>query len=571
MAAPSVNMISLALFRHASSQYEHPNAGEGRGRFFTNCLPAILRGYAVCFPEWRVRIHHDDSIYNTYYGDVLLALSAKGHVDLVDCHPAETLCGSMLWRIKPLSDPAVGRVLCRDIDSMPCPREAAAVQQWIDSGLSTHCIHDSVSHVGYMGGMMGFQAAKAREVIGPDPYAASIQFARDSGFDLNSHGADQRVLNALFAPRLAASTLCSYNPQSLPQNAYRKAQAIPDRGHMLDKASSHIGGCFDRSGAIGIYNDFAPLSGSGGYLAILKTEKDLCLDDQAYGNPPPARYVTIASNLSHDYAFYLPIVSAMWMRLGYRPIAYLLGTSQEWKSHSFGAAALAEARARGAMIHFVDRVAGYRDSTVAQTVRLAAGATPGLRDDDYVLTADVDMLPLSRTFFANPLQDHDVDVLYANAYGEEGRPHWPICYIGMSHLRWKHLLGSYPSPSEAVAGWLGGNLSKDAEAGAAWEFDEIFVSQKIDEMARREEHPWRVRFVNRAPGGPPRDRIDRGCWEESVRPILSTPHPIVDCHAPRPGCGGEAWKRVRYCLEQFEPGLGDAFEPYRARFVAGMG
>jgi len=562
------NVISLALFRHSSSQYEHPNAGEGRGRFFTNCLPAILRGYAVCFPEWRVRIYHDDSIYNTYYGDVLLALAAKGEIDLVDANPAETLCGSMLWRIKPASDPSVDRFLCRDIDSMPTPREAAAVDQWIASGLPVHAIHDSISHSGYMGGMMGFVGRHLREVIGANPYAEAIAYANSAGFDLNSHGADQRVLNSMFAPRLSSSTFCSFNPMKLTQSAYRQAAAIPEKSHPLDKAGSHIGGCFDRCGAVGVYNDSIPKDAPPAYARIIAAEKSLQLDGQAYGNPPPARYVTIASNLNHDYAFYLPIVSALWMRLGYRPIAYLLGTSQEWKAHPFGSVALAEARAQGAMIHFIDRVDGYRDSTVVQTARLAGGATPGLKDDDYILTADVDMLPLSRTFFDKP-DLGAMNILYANAYGNEGRPHWPICYIGMTRVKWEQLLGTYPNPSAAVSGWLNGNLERAASDGIAWEFDEIFVSKKIAERASGSD--WPLRLIDRAPGGPPRDRIDRGCWAESVRPILSTPHPIVDCHAPRPGCGGEAWQRVRYCLEQFEPGLGDGFEGFRARFAAGMG
>lgn len=567
-----MNVISLAIFRHDSSAYEHPNAGEGRGRFFSNCLPAILRGFAVCFPGWRVRIHHDDSIYQTYYGDVLMKLAADGQIDLVDCGKAETLCGSMLWRLKPASDPTVDRFICRDIDAMPSPREAEAVNEWVDSGMAVHVIHDSESHTGYMGGMMGFRADALRDVIGPNPYETSIRFGSDVGLTMNVHGDDQRVLNRLFEPRLSASTFCSFDPRKLPHSQYRVARPMPDRSSPLDRAASHVGGCFDRVGAVGIYNEEIAKGSSEAYGRILSTEKELSLDDQAYGNPPPNRYVVTSSTLNHDYAFYAPIISSMWMKLGYRPIIFLVGSSGEWKTHRFGSVALAEARRRGAVIHFTGRVVGYPESTTAQTVRLAGGHVPFVRPDDYVMTTDIDMLPLSRSFWSKPLDGGSkIDVLFANAYEGEKRPHWPICYIGMSALSWVHLLGTYPDHNSAVSAWMNGNLGKaevEKDGMVGWCFDEYFVSEKIAGAA---SNGWPVRFVERqkAGGGWPSTRIDRGAWDETRVPISDGR--MVDCHAPRPGYAGAAWSdRVKPLLNEFDPGLGDSFESYRREFEQGV-
>lgn len=576
------DVVSLALFRHERSSYEHPNAGEGRGRFFTNCLPAILRGFAACFHGWIVRIHHDDSIYQTYYGDVLFDLASRAEIELVDCGKAETLCGSMLWRLKPASDPKVGRFLCRDIDAMPSPREAEAVREWVKSGMAVHAIHDSESHTGYMGGMMGFRSDALRDAFGADVYGEAIRFAKDVGLDLNTHGDDQRVLNRMFQPRLASSTFCSFDPKKLPHSQFRVAAAIPERSSPLDKAASHIGGCFDRVGAVGVYNDVARENGVvfADIAGIVEAERELSLDEQAYGNPPPNRYVVTSANLNHDYAFYVPIIAAMWMRLGYRPIVFLVGSSEEWKAHPFGSIALREARSRGAVIHFTKRVDGYAESTVAQTVRLAGGCVPFVRDDDYVLTTDVDMLPLSREFWSKPLEGGaKVDILFANAYEGERRPHWPICYIGMSRVSWEHLLGTYPNHDEAVWSWLNGNLDKEAvakDAMVGWCFDEYFVSQRIAEASSSKE--WKIRAVDRVKAGAgwPASRIDRGAWGETFSACtgyngdaLAIKADAVDCHAPRPGYGDVAWReRVRPLLDAFHPGLGASFDVYREKFQA---
>lgn len=569
------NVVSLALFRHARSSYEDPRCGVSQGRYFANCLPAIVRGYAVCFPGWTVRIYHDDSIYYSQYGDVLFALAKAGAIELVDCGPAETLCGGMLWRMRPASDPEVSRFICRDVDAMPTPREAKAVQDWIDSGLAAHIIHDSSSHTGYMGGMMGFRADALREVVGPDSYATAVQFAADDGIDLNVHGGDQRVLNRLFKARLATSTLCSFDPSKLPHSEFRTSRPIPPSSGPLDMTTGSIGTPFDRVGAVAAYKQAAEASAdvAGAIDPIESAERSLHLNDQAYGNPPPHRYVVTASNLSHDYAFYLPIVAAMWMELRYRPVFFLLGTSAEWKAHPFGRIALEESRLRGAAIHFVDRVDGYLESTVAQTVRLAGGLIPLLFDDDYVLTTDVDMLPLSRTFFDNlPGTPGRVDVLFANAYDEK-RPHWPICYVGMTKLSWTHLLGSYASPHEAVSGWLNGNLSRTAPSMEAWCFDEYFVSEKIDERVRGGLWTINLRDRIKAPAGWPASRIDRAAWDqtwpENVAKVDGGYHVqpgAVDCHAPRPGYA-EAWdSRVRPLLDAFSPGMGASFAAYADAF-----
>ena len=100
-----MKVYSLSLFRHAASNYEHPNYGDSRGRFFTNCLPSLVKAFRANYPGWQLRIHHDETLFQGAYGDMLCRLQGEGMLQLIYMGRAETLCGSMLWPSRRISVP----------------------------------------------------------------------------------------------------------------------------------------------------------------------------------------------------------------------------------------------------------------------------------------------------------------------------------------------------------------------------------------------------------------------------------------------------------------------------------
>lgn len=63
---------------------------------------------------------------------------------------------STLWRYYVSTDPTVSRFVARDIDARLSHRDKAAVDEWIDSGLYFHTMHDHVAHQPpIMGGLFG--------------------------------------------------------------------------------------------------------------------------------------------------------------------------------------------------------------------------------------------------------------------------------------------------------------------------------------------------------------------------------------------------------------------------------
>lgn len=74
---------------------------------------------------------------------------------------------AMMWRFMAMSDVDVDYVIFRDTDSRVNSREAAAVQEWIDSGLWSHRMHENAGHwnAPVMGGMWGVRGGLFPDIV----------------------------------------------------------------------------------------------------------------------------------------------------------------------------------------------------------------------------------------------------------------------------------------------------------------------------------------------------------------------------------------------------------------------
>lgn len=175
----------------------------GYGKREHNCFDfsSYLRGMwinirlARCiYPDWRIYIcvdektfEHFESLFNRWkqYNVVFKVL------------PTEPLCKAMLWRLLPIFEYNVERIICRDTDSPLTYREAQMVKEWENSPKVLHAITDSVSHnIPLMGGMIGL----TKHVKDKFPNFESILDYRD----YNNKGTDQETLNAKLYPIYAA-------------------------------------------------------------------------------------------------------------------------------------------------------------------------------------------------------------------------------------------------------------------------------------------------------------------------------------------------------------------------------
>jgi len=98
------------------------------------------------YPDWSMRVYYDSSVPR----NIIEQLRAD-HVQLVDMSGSKM--NKMSWRFQAAAD--TQRFCARDIDSRLSKREAAAVQEWIQSGKKFHVMRDHPSHSKYpmSGGM----------------------------------------------------------------------------------------------------------------------------------------------------------------------------------------------------------------------------------------------------------------------------------------------------------------------------------------------------------------------------------------------------------------------------------
>jgi hypothetical protein len=260
-------------------------------------------------------------------------------------------------------------------------------------------------------------------------------------------------------------------------------------------------------------------------------------------SPRPHRRVLFSSTLDTLYSMFLPIATEAWNACGWQPTALLIGAAHEWAER----AEFLLARRFGLDVIFIPRIEGFADSTVAQVGRLFPHQLLGGRwpvaDGDYVMTGDVDMIPLSATHWATP--GDGVTVWYGNAYPAEP-PRYPLCNLGATCAVWKEVMGK-----ETLEGCLRGGLGANADAKTAWNYDELLAGRRIRSWSG---FPGRLHVVSREGAAPLRDRADRVAWPTKIRPGL------VDAHLPRPA--GPHAELIRDLLRVYYPEMLSWFPDY---------
>lgn len=237
---------SLSFFRHEASSYEGERCGDARGIFFDNFVrPLLLAHKAVWGGRADLVVHHDDRVKALPSFRLLEAAQAVGEVRLIDCGKAVTLCGSMLWRLRPLYAKDVDWVVCRDLDSLPMHRDRSMVEEAIAGGALCHAILDSESHGGpLMGGMTAFHADTWRTMVPKLPTFEELEF--------NTHGSDQRYLNACIWPRIAGRTMIHQRRDDVAYPLAMKTLRVHPQVTDLDKIVRHIGAGYSVDRALAV-------------------------------------------------------------------------------------------------------------------------------------------------------------------------------------------------------------------------------------------------------------------------------------------------------------------------------
>ena len=167
------------------------------------------------YPGWIARFYVDDTVPAAVVNQ-LRALKAQ--VSFVDGRGLGLYFG-MYWRFFAAADTSIERFIIRDADSRINHREAAAVQEWIESGKDFHIMRDSIHHTKrIMGGMWGGVGGSI-----PHIERSILHYGR---FD--QYADDEAFLTATILPLMAGRYLCHDD-----RNTFGDARPFPAHRPMV--------------------------------------------------------------------------------------------------------------------------------------------------------------------------------------------------------------------------------------------------------------------------------------------------------------------------------------------------
>jgi hypothetical protein len=173
----------------------------------------------------------------------------------------ESLCLSMLWRLKPAFErnselkSVFSHVICRDCESIGTYREAQMVQEWIAEDKTLHCITDSISHnIPMMGGMVGFRPVYLS--LKMDVQTWDQLMALNPRIDFNRKGSDQDFMNRIMYPKLADSATEHFilgMKQTITPTGGRHYEVPDIEVDGVDPIHKSLNDCAGHVGASGFY------------------------------------------------------------------------------------------------------------------------------------------------------------------------------------------------------------------------------------------------------------------------------------------------------------------------------
>jgi hypothetical protein len=288
------------------------------------------------------------------------------------------------------------------------------------------------------------------------------------------------------------------------------------------------------------------------------------------------RWVSLSTDPNPHYAIYAPIVVRLWRRLGFNPILFVHNAG--WDT-AFGEYVRAALGSDFTTLTEVPRLEPLSVGNTMRTIRLAASAHAYIGSDDIVMTADIDMAPLSRSFFELP--PYQAQLLRADLHGpiegasalrnddgialQAGLFRLPMCYVALTAQIWRDIF-----PYNETCANNPVLFARRILHGCGYDshdYDEAYTSARlllsryaVGALEKQADGTWRqgeLRIVPMSdwPRGWPKRMLIGG---DAIRPhaagVGSDP---IDFHMPKPSSPWVGPLLVKYWPEERE-----FIEPY---------
>lgn len=254
------------------------------------------------------------------------------------------------------------------------------------------------------------------------------------------------------------------------------------------------------------------------------------------------KYVVISTNENDNYLFFLPIIVWAWKQFGWNTIV-MHSRLHNLKSRLATETVYSITDRIGCIMHELDPISTIREETVVQCSRLYAAHL--FNDNSYLMTGDVDMLPLSNYWDIKKKED----IISVWGHDLTGYKHYPMCYIGMRVNKWKEVMkldgiDIYSDMNKDITCYP---QSRSNQWNEWWQVDQDIAMDKINSVTSDQEiykHDRGIASNSHYPLG----RIDRGCWDISLQQKER-----IDAHLLRPGFDRDNFDKIYSLIQSIFP------------------
>lgn len=276
--------------------------------------------------------------------------------------------------------------------------------------------------------------------------------------------------------------------------------------------------------------------------------------------------VIVGCSSIRDYQFLAPLTGLVWRHVvGFEPVFFLTGSWHTEKRSQIARQALGD---HDFAVVATNPSKKYPEGTMAQNVRQHAPMMAMFDDDEWLMSSDVDLWPVTRYWYwqhqpVTPTPDTKRAYIYYSN-GDHYQT-YPTCHVAMKRIDWLRVygltegIGLEAAIEASLDKWIPENRGRwpDDPNFAVWMSDQAMMT---DKLKVQDWHPDDCELIERK-GHPPLDRIDRGAWPKDVR-IQGK----IDAHLLRPADRPDNWPRVRELFSLLVPSKTQWAEEYRTRY-----
>lgn len=225
------------------------------------------------------------------------------------------------------------------------------------------------------------------------------------------------------------------------------------------------------------------------------------------------RYVVLSVNENLKYLYYLPLVRWAWKKYEW-DVILLYARNEQTEQLKLIEELTDSPEYEPFKLKIIREFHGYKSETIAQVSRLYAACLDRLDDNCYLMTSDIDMLPLNAYYW------HYEGHRFISFGRDLTDYHYPICYLAARKQLWKDLM--YFNGDD-INGYIKRDLDSMDKNTNAWLWDQDLITKRLLHYGKEN-----INLINRGTDprtGYPIGRVDRSNWRLDHKQL-------IDCHLP---------------------------------------